>query len=180
MAWMVVVTSSSAISTPLTVAATPPVNPDADPLDKHPAAVHKHAAVKPATQAAFMMRAVLITSFPTECTTRKTRGIVLCCGYFLTRIKLPLEPHKKPTSVSHTSPHSSSGIQTKNAPTVFVDAFHRAQYVRCRYFFAAFLRSVAESKRLRKRMLSGVTSTSSSSSMYSRASSSVNVIGGVS
>ena len=48
------------------------------------------------------------------------------------------------------------------------------------YFFAAFLRSTAESRRLRRRMDCGVTSTNSSSSMYSSASSSVKVIGGVS
>ncbi len=45
---------------------------------------------------------------------------------------------------------------------------------------AAFLRSTALSKRLRRRMLLGVISTSSSSWMYSSASSNVNVTGGVS
>lgn len=54
------------------------------------------------------------------------------------------------------------------------------------YFFtwpertAAFLRSVAFKMRLRRRMFLGVTSTSSSSAMYSSASSSVKVRGGVS
>ena len=48
------------------------------------------------------------------------------------------------------------------------------------YFLFAFLRSMVDRMRLRKRIDSGVISTSSSSSMYSSASSSVNVIGGVS
>ena len=54
------------------------------------------------------------------------------------------------------------------------------QPVPFRYFLAAFLRSTADSSRLRRRTDCGVTSTSSSSSMYSRASSSVKVTGGVS
>ena len=45
---------------------------------------------------------------------------------------------------------------------------------------AAFLRSVALSRRLRRRMFLGVISTSSSSAMYSRASSSEKVRGGTS
>lgn len=47
-------------------------------------------------------------------------------------------------------------------------------------FFASFLRWMDESVRLRRRIFCGVISTSSSSSMYSSASSSVNTTGGVS
>ena len=57
---MLVVISSSAISTPFTVAATPPVRPDADSLDEHAAMPHMQAAASPAAQAALMIRAVFI------------------------------------------------------------------------------------------------------------------------
>lgn len=56
-------------------------------------------------------------------------------------------------------------------------------YTRCRpnsQLLRFFLRSFSVSNRLRSRMLLGVISTSSSSSMYSRASSSVKVDGGAS
>ena len=51
---MLVVISSSEISTPFTVAATPPVRPDADSLDEHAAAPHMQAAASTAAQAALI------------------------------------------------------------------------------------------------------------------------------
>ena len=61
---MLVVISSSEISTPFTVAATPPVRPDADSLDEHAAMPHMQAAASPAAQATLMIRAVFIWPFP--------------------------------------------------------------------------------------------------------------------
>ena len=58
------VTSSSGISVPLTVAATPPV---AEAPPAQAARLHTHVAANPATHTAFMMLAVFIEPFPRTC-----------------------------------------------------------------------------------------------------------------
>lgn len=74
--------------------------------------------------------------------------------------------------------HREQRFRTAKDPMmmVFQEAAGGAGYL----FLAAFLRAVVSRMRLRKRMFFGVTSTNSSSSMYSSASSRVNLIGGVS